>query len=136
MESISITLTAALGYILKGAAQSKMPEGAKEEILSNFWNWIKPFFIKEVPRMEEKPSAPETEINTQEQLLLMIKDEAFFNELAAHVSELREAGIKEKHIVMADIERVKKIRIGDKAYSPTDFYERKTMAEGNITDAE
>jgi hypothetical protein len=37
---------------------------------------------------------------------------------------------------MGDIERVKKIRIGDKAYSPNDFYDFKKIVEGNITDAD
>ena len=129
-------LLTAAGYILKGAAQSKAAETAKEEVLDAFWKWIKPHFIKEVPQIEEKPDSKETETNTQEQLLELIKDETFFKELVQQVANLKQAGIKEKNIVKKDIERVNMIRIGDKAYSPNEIYDRKNIVEGNVRDAE
>ena len=77
MEAISTFLVIALGYILKGAAQSKTAQTAKEELLGGFWRWIRPFFIKELPEMEEKPEAPETESRVYEKLLELIQNEAF-----------------------------------------------------------
>jgi hypothetical protein len=136
MEPISAFLLTAAGYILKGAANSKTAEGAKDEILGRFWKWIKPFFIKTVPEIEEKADHPETEAKTQEQLLTLIKDEAFFKELAKQVAALQQAGIKEKNIVRKDIENVKEIRIGDKGFSPNDHYDRKNIVEGNIKGAD
>lgn len=136
MEPISTFLLTAAGYILKGAAQSKAAETVKEEILGRFWKWVKPYFIKEVPRIEEKPDDPETEIKTQEQLLELIKNETFFKELSQQVANLRQAGIKEKNIVKKDIERVKRIRIGDKEYLPSESYDRKNIVEGNVRDAD
>jgi len=136
MEPISMFLLSAAGYILKGAAQSKAAETAKEEILDKFWKWVKPYFIKEVPQIEESPDSPDTEIQTQEQLLELIKNETFMNELTQKVTSLQQAGIKEKNIVKKDIERVKKIRIGDKEYSSNDSYDRKNIVEGSIRDAD
>ncbi len=136
MEPISTILTIALGYILKGAAQSKAAGQAKEELLGGFWNWIRPLFIKDVPEVEEKPDEEETETKTHEKLLELIQDEKFFNELAQKVAELQQAGIKEKNIVKQDIKRVKKIKIGDKEYNPEEQYDRKNIVEGNIEDAD
>jgi len=136
MEPISTFLTTALGYILKGAAQSKVAQTAKEELLGRFWNWVRPFFIRDIPEAEENPEAPETETKAQEKLLKLIQDEKFFNELVKRVNELQKAGIKEKNIIKKDIKRVKKIKIGDKEYSPTDNFDRKNIVEGNIEDAD
>lgn len=136
MEPISMILTTALGYILKAAAQSKVAETAKEEVLGKFWKWIKPHFIEEVPQIEEEPDSQETETQTQEHLLELVKDENFFKELALQVSNLKAAGIKEKNIVRKDIERVKRIRIGDKEYSSNESYDRKNIVEGNVRDAD
>ena len=71
-----------------------------------------------------------------EKLLELIQNEDFFNELVKRVNELQKAGIKEKNIVRQDIKRVKKIKIGDKEYSPTDNFDRKNIVEGNIEDAD
>ena len=136
MEPLSTFLTTALGYILKGAAQSKVTKTAKEELLGRFWSWIRPFFIRDLPETEEKPTAPETETRAHEKLLELIQDKDFFNELVKRVNELQRAGIKEKNIVKKDIKRVKKIKIGDKEYSPTDNFDRKNIVEGNVEDAD
>lgn len=136
MEPISSILLSATGYILKSAAESKVVTNLKEKLLENFWKWIKPRVTKEVPEIEEKPDAPETETKTQERLLELVQDESFFKELEQKVNELRQAGIKEKNIVRKDIERVKKIRIGDKELSPNESYDRKNIVEGNVRDAD
>ena len=136
MEPISMFLLSAAGYVLKAAANSKTAETAKEKILEKFWRWVKPYFIEAVPEIEESPDNPETEIKLQEQLLELIKNESFYNELLQKISTLREAGIKEKNIVKKDIERVKKIRIGDKEFFPSDSYYRKNIVEGNVKDAD
>ena len=129
---ISLLLSKAAGYILKGAAQSKTAEKAKEEVLGRFWNWIKPKFMKEVPEIEDKPDAPETEAKTQERLLELAKDKDFFEELVRHVTALQQAGIKEKNIVKKNIEQVKKVRIGDKEYAFNEIYDRKNIVEGEV----
>ena len=72
MEPLSTFLTTALGYILKGASQSKVAKTAKEELLGRFWSWIRPFFIRDIPETEEKPEAPETEAKAQKKLLELI----------------------------------------------------------------
>jgi|GEM_PF-3299327 len=136
MEPISLILASAAGYIVKAAAESKAADTAKEEVLSGFWKWIKHFFIKQVPQIEETPDDPQTQIQVQDHLLELVKDEAFFKELTAKVAELKKAGIKEKNIVKGDIERVKKIRIGDKEYNPADTYDRMNIVEGNVKDAD
>lgn len=129
---ISRLLSKAVGYILKGAAQSKTAEKAKEEVLGRFWNWIKPKFIKELPEIEDKPDAPETEAKIQERLLELVKDKDFFEELARQVTALQKAGIKEKNIVKKNIEQVKKVRIGDKEYAFNETYDRKNVVEGEV----
>jgi nitrogenase subunit NifH len=129
---ISLLLSKAAGYILKGAAQSKAVENAKEEVLGKFWNWIKPKFIKEVPEIEDKPDSPETETKTQERLLELVKDETFFEELAQQVATLQQAGITEKNIVKKSLVQVKKVHIGDKVYAPTESYDRKNIVEGEV----
>ncbi len=85
-----------MGYILKGASQSKAAETAKEELLGGFWKWIRPRFIKDVPEVEEKPETAETETKTGKKLLELIKDEKFFDKLARLVTELQNASIREK----------------------------------------
>jgi len=136
MEPISTFLVAALGYILKGAAQSKTAETAKEELLGKFWHWIRPSFIKDLPEMEETPEAPETETKVHAKLLELIQDEAFFNDLLKRIETLQNAGIKEKNLVKGDIKRVKKIKIGDKEYFPDEIFDRKNIVEGNVEDVE
>jgi hypothetical protein len=136
MEPISAFLLAALGYILKGAAQSKTAGTAKEELLGGFWQWIRPLFIKDVPHIEEKPAAPETETKAHTKLLELIQNENFFNELVKRVDALQKVGIKEKNILQGDIRRVKKIRIGDKTYLPDETFERKNIVEGSVADAD
>lgn len=129
---ISLLLSKAAGYILKAAAQSKTAEKAKEEVLGKFWSWIKPKFLKQVPGLEDKPDAPETESKTQERLLELVRDEAFFKELAQQVATLQGAGITAKNIVKKNIEHVKKVRIGDKEYAPDESYNFKNIVEGDV----
>ena len=136
MEPISTFLTTALGYILKGAVQSKAAKTAREELLARFWSWIRPFFIRDLPETEQKPEAPATETKAHKKLLELIRDQDFFNELVKRVHELQKAGIKEKNIVKKDIKRVKKIKIGDKEYAPADNFDRKNIVEGSIEDAD
>jgi hypothetical protein len=136
MEPIGAFLMTALGYILKGAAQSKAAQTAKEELLGRFWQWLRPHFIKAIPEAEAKAGAPETETRVQAKLLELIQDEGFFKELVTRVNELQKAGIKEKNIVKGDIARVKKIKIGDKEYAPTDHFDRKNIVEGSVEDAD
>lgn len=136
MEPISSILLSATGYILKSAAESKVATNLKEKMLERFWKWIKPRVANEVPELEEKPEAPEAEAKTQERLLELVHDESFFQELEQKVSELKQAGITEKNIVRKDIERVKKVRIGDKEFSPGETYTRKNIVEGNISDVD
>ncbi|MEI6139219.1 MAG: hypothetical protein WCP85_08140 [Mariniphaga sp.] len=132
MESISTIVTAALGYILKGASQSKVAETAKEELLGGFWKWVRPWFIRDVLEVEEKPDTAETETKTGKKLLELIKDEKFFDELARRVTELQKAGIKEKNIVRGSIEDMEEITIGDKVYLPNETYQRKNIVEGSV----
>ncbi len=134
--SISVILSAAAGYILKAAGQSKTVATAGEELLGGFWQWIRPLFIKDIPKIEEKSDDPATQTKTQERLLALVEDEAFFQKLAQEVARLQQAGITEKNIVRKDIERVKKIRIGDKEYTPTETYTHKNIVEGNVRDAD
>ncbi len=136
MEAIGTFLTMAVGYILKGAAQSKTADTAKEEILGKFWKWIRSKIIKDVREAEDKPDDKEIINKTHEKLLELVKDEAFFNELVRRVAELQKAGIKEKNIVAGDIKNVKKIKIGDKEYLPGEVYQRKNIVEGNIENAD
>ncbi|MFN7116872.1 MAG: hypothetical protein ACK4TA_08750 [Saprospiraceae bacterium] len=136
MEPISTFLALAAGYILKGAAQSKAADTAKEEFLSSFWQWIRPLFIQDVPEVETHPDAPATEEKVTAKLVDLVKDEGFFQELAKQVSALQQAGVKEKNIVRKDILRVKKIKIGDKEYDPNESYTRKNIVEGSVQDAD
>jgi hypothetical protein len=136
MEPISTIIAAAAGYILKAAAQSKTALDAREEILGKFWRWIRSRFIKEIPAIQQQPDSPETADKIQERLLELINDEHFFKELQQQVTALRQAGIKEKNIVKKDIINVKRIRIGDREYTPDEQYDRKNIAEGNIENAD
>jgi hypothetical protein len=136
MEPITTILATAAGYILKGAAHSKTADKAKEQVLGTFWKWIRPKFVKDVPALEDKPDAPSTEVQVQEHLLELVKDEHFFRELQLQIAKLQQAGITEKNIVRKDILGVKKIVIGDKTYAPDDYYDRKNIVEGDIRDAD
>jgi len=136
MEPISAMLALAAGYILKGAAQSKAAGAAKEEMLGAFWQWVRPLFLEEVPEAETSPESPETEVKVQEKLLELVEDEGFFNELVKRVNALQQAGIREKNIVRGDILRVKKIKIGDKTWSPDELFDRKNIVEGSVSDAD
>ncbi len=133
---IGSLLTSALGYILKAAAESETAKTAKEELLGRFWKWIRPKIIKDLPEIESKSDAEETQVKTEEKLIELIQDKDFFNELVKKVNELQQAGITEKNIVRKDIKRVRKIRIGDKEYNPNDTYSSKNIVEGNIEDAD
>jgi hypothetical protein len=93
MEPISVLLTTALEYILKGAAQSKTAGNAKEEILGRFWKWSKKFFIKEVPEIEKTPDSAETKARAEQRLQELIKDESFIEELKQQIEQLQKAGI-------------------------------------------
>ena len=132
MEPISTFFTTALGYILKGAAGSKTAQKAKDEVLSKFWQWIRPSFIKEIPEIETKAQQPETETKVAEKLLELSKDQAFFDELSKRVTELQQAGIKEKNIFTGSIKGMKQIRIGDTVYSPDEPFDRKNIVNGDI----
>lgn len=136
MEPISTILIAAAGYILRAVSKTKAAETAKEELVGGFWKWVRPLFIKDAPEIETNPDAPETEVKVQDRLLELVKDEAFYEELAKRVNALKQAGVKEKNIVKGNIERVKKIRIGDKEYSPNEVYDRKNIVEGDVKDAD
>ncbi len=137
MDPISTILTAAAGYILKGASSSKTGQKAKEELLEGFWNWVGPWFVEDIPDIEKTADTEETEEKVSQKLLQLVEeDEEFFEELAKRVSALKMAKIKEKNIVRKDIKRVKKIKIGDKIYSSDESYTRKNIVEGNIEDAD
>ncbi|PKK35335.1 hypothetical protein BWI96_17555 [Siphonobacter sp. SORGH_AS_0500] len=136
MEPISVIVSAAFGYILKGAAQSKAADTAKEELVTGFWNWIKPYLLEDVPELEKQPEEAETEVKTEEKLLKLIQDESFFEVLAEKVNAMKNSGIREKNIAKGNISRVKKIRIGDKVYNPDEFYNRKNIVEGDVSDAD
>jgi len=136
MEPITVFLVTAAGYILKSAAQSKVAERAKEELLGRFWQWVRPYFIRDVPEVETEPEAPTTEAKVQQTLLALVEDEAFFNELVRRVTALQQAGIKEKNIVRQDIKRVKRIKIGDKEYAPDEPFDRKNIVGGSVEDAD
>ena len=97
MEPVSVFLATSLGYILKGAAQSKATQTAKDELLDGFWQWIRPLFIKDVPSIEDKPESLETKTKARNKLLELIQDESFCNELVKRIDNLQKSGIKEHH---------------------------------------
>lgn len=136
MEPISVLLATAAGYILKAVAQSKTAENVKEEILERFWKWIKPFFIKVMPKIEEKVDDPETEAQIYKRLKELIKDESFLGQLAQHVKNLMQAGIKEKNIIKGDVKGIGKIKVGDKGFFRNEIYDRKNIVEGDVRNAE
>jgi hypothetical protein len=136
MEPISTILVSGIGYILKAAFESKTAGRIKEKLLSKFWNWASPYFQTVFSETEEGPDPEEAEIKTAGKLQELVKDEKFYQEFAKQVEILKEAGIKEKNIVKGSIANVKKIRIGDKDYSPSDTYHRKNIVEGNVSDAD
>jgi len=137
MEPISTILSTALGYILKGAANSKAAEKAKDELLGGFWQWVRPLFIEDVPDIENPADIAETEQKTNTRLIELIEnDEQFFETLLEKIELLKKASIKEKNIVNGDIKRVKKIKIGDQTYAPHEVYNRKNIVKGNIEDAD
>ncbi len=135
-EPISTFVATAAGYIFKAAASSKVVKTAKEELLGRFWQWLRPHFIRDVPEAETAPDGTETHEKVEERLLTLIEDEAFYNELVKRVSALQQAGVKEKNIVSGAVKRVKKIRIGDKTYSPDEHFDRKNIVEGSVEDAD
>lgn len=131
--TISTILKSAAGYILKGAAESKTANEAKESLLSGLWNWVEPYLLEDIPDAD----SPEQEAKIQQKLIeLSEKDPAFFDELAKRVAELKDAGIQEKNIVRQDIKNIKKIKIGDKEYNPHESYNRKNIVEGNVEGAD
>ena len=132
MEPISTVLTSALGYIFKAVSQTKAAKTAENEMVGNFWKWIKPKVIKEVPELKTKPDEPATKTKTKKRLVELVKDEDFFEKLSKHIGELKNAGIKEKNIVDADLKDVKTIIIGDKTYSPDEVYDRKNIFKGKV----
>ncbi len=136
MEPITVFLVTAAGYILKSAAQSKAADRAKEELLSRFWQWARPYFINDAPELDTAPESPAAEAQVQQRLLALIEDEAFFNELVRRVTALQQAGLKEKNIVRQDIKRVKRIKIGDKSYAPTESFDKKNIVAGSVEDAD
>ena len=136
MEPITVFLATAAGYILKGASQSKTAERAKEELLSHFWGWVRPYLIQTAPEVDTAPDSPAAEEQVQASLLALIEDEAFFKELVRRVTALQQAGLKEKNIVRDGIRRVKKIKIGDKIYTPDESFDRKNIVEGPVEDAD
>ena len=113
MEPISIILTSALGYIFKAASDTQLVKSAENDLLTKFWNWIKPHIVKTVPEIETKPEEPETEVKTQESLVQLVNNEDFFNELTQHVEALK-----------------------NKTYSPNDTYDRKNIVEGDVKNAD
>jgi len=137
MEPISTILSTALGYILKGAANSKAAEKAKDELLGGFWQWLRPLFIEDVPDIENPADIAKTEQKANTRLIELIEnDEQFFETLLEKIELLKKASIKEKNIVNGDIKSVKKIKIGDKTYAPHEVYNRKNIVKGNIEDAD
>jgi len=131
--TISTILTTAAGYILKGAAESKTANEAKESLLSGFWHWIEPHLLEDIPDSDSLEQATKIEEKLVE---LSEKDPTFFEELAKRVAELKAAGIQEKNIVRQDIKNVKKIKIGDKEYNLHESYNRKNIVEGSIEGAD
>lgn len=125
-------LETTLGYILMSIKQSNVAKNAKEEILNNFWKWIRPKFIDNIPEIENSSDS----LKIKENLLELIKDETFFNELVIKVRELQIENITKKNTFEGSIKNVKKIMIGDKVYIPGEFYTYKNIVVGNIEEAE
>ena len=136
MEPLSTFLSTALGYILKSALETKAANSAKEELVANFWQWIRPFFIKDIPEIETKTDDEETQKKVEEKLLELIKDEKFIIELSKKIKDLQKAGIKEKNIFTGNLKHIKKIRIGDKEYNPNEKFDRKNIFKGDVEDSE
>ncbi|HOX41736.1 MAG TPA: hypothetical protein PK263_06125 [bacterium] len=134
MEPITIStlFAAALGYILKGAAQSKAAETAKEELLGGFWQWIRPLFIKDIPEIEENPEEIDVETRSAQKLRQLMLDEGFSNDLAGWVDKLKKAGIKEINFIEGNLTDIDEITIGDTTYSPNDKFDRKNFIKGDI----
>jgi len=128
---ISTILTSAGGYILKGAAESKTANEAKESLLSGFWHWIEPYLLEDIPDSD----SPEQEEKIQQKLVELSQDEAFFDELSKRVAALQAAGVQEKNIVSGNFKNLKNVRIGDKVYNPHETYQRKNIFEGDIDGA-
>jgi len=134
MEPITIStlFAAALGYILKGAAQSKAADNAKEELLGGFWQWIRPLFIKDVPEIEERPDETVVETKSSDRLRELMRDEGFTIELVDWVDRLKKSGIKEKNIIDGNLIDIDEIIIGDKTYTPQDEFNRKNVVKGDV----
>jgi len=121
MEPISVLLTTALGYILRGAAQSKAADNAKEEVLKGFWKWIKGKFVKEAPELEANPDDPQAIAKTKSRLEELLKDESFRIELEQRIStvkreENRSYEVNANHYGSGDIVN------GDKNANTTNYY--------------
>jgi hypothetical protein len=56
--------------------------------LSGFWKWIKHFFVKEAPEMEEHPDDPGTIAKARSRLEELLGDEAFRSVLEQKISML------------------------------------------------
>ena len=59
METISVFLSTALGYILKSASETKAANNAKEELVGGFWQWIRQWFVKDIPEIENNAANEE-----------------------------------------------------------------------------
>ena len=140
MEPVTTALIAtALGYILKGITQSKTVETASEELLTGYWHWIRPLFLKDEPELEKQLQQKPDEVQTQQKALdkleALSQDPAFAATLRNKVAELKKAGIKEKNVLVGNLEGVKgSAHVGDKSVSPSENYDRKNIIEGNVKD--
>ena len=135
MEPITSLISAAIGYILKGAANSKAADTVKEQALDTFWRWIRPKFIKAVPEIEKTPESPETVSKTRLHLIELLKDASFLQELQQQIDLVQQAHITEKNIVKKDIIAVGKVHIGDKIGEPGETWNHKNIVEGNVINA-
>jgi hypothetical protein len=133
MEPITITaiLTATLGYIFKAVGDTKLVKDAENSALTKFWSWIKPKVVPSVPEIEIHSDDEATINKTQDQLLKLIRDEDFFEQLICHIDDLKKAGVTEKNIVKANLKNIRVVHIGDKTYTPNDTYARKNYFEGS-----
>ena len=125
-----ITLLSDTVTVLTAFSSLKEPMQKTKELL----DWLLPQVKTQVPDVEINAKDREQELI--DALLALMESEQFANLLAEKIEAAQPEIIKEKNIVRKDIERVKKIRIGDKEYNPDDTYHRKNIVEGNISDAD
>lgn len=139
--SVGVILSGALGYLGKAIIESKTVKGIPDAALGKFWQWIKPHIFKYKPELQphaqhDSTVTPESENQLRDQLLELVKDETFFEELAKRVGELQRAGIKpqlpEKNIVAGSIENVETVQIGDKVYKPNETWTKKNIVKGDV----